>query len=65
MLDPATTYRVTVNSFLADGGDNFRVLTSGADRIGGALDLDALEAYLGQTAAEDLPYTPQVRIRST
>lgn len=65
VLDPAATYRVTVNSFLADGGDNFRVLTSGTDRLGGALDLDALEAYLGQAAAEDLPYAPRGRIRST
>ena len=39
-------YRVTVNSFMADGGDGFGVLRSGADREGGPLDLDALEAYL-------------------
>jgi len=39
-------YRITVNSFLADGGDRFFALRSGGDRIGGALDLDALEAYL-------------------
>jgi 5'-nucleotidase len=39
-------YRITVNSFLADGGDRFFVLRSGGDRTGGALDLDALEAYL-------------------
>ncbi len=39
-------YRITVNSFLADGGDRFFVLRSGGDRAGGALDLDALEAYL-------------------
>jgi len=39
-------YRITVNSFLADGGDRFFVLRSGGDRDGGALDLDALEAYL-------------------
>ena len=39
-------YRITVNSFLADGGDRFFVLRSGSDRAGGVLDLDALEAYL-------------------
>jgi 5'-nucleotidase len=44
-VDPAASYRVTVNSFLADGGDNFLVLRQGTDRLGGALDLDALEAY--------------------
>jgi 5'-nucleotidase len=39
------TYRVTVNSFMAEGGDNFFVFKDGTDRLGGALDLDALEAY--------------------
>jgi 5'-nucleotidase len=45
-VDPAATYRITVNSFLADGGDRFPVLREGTDRLGGAVDTDALEAYL-------------------
>lgn len=45
-VDPAASYRVTVNSFLADGGDTFTVLIGGGDRLGGAVDTDALEAYL-------------------
>lgn len=45
-LDLAATYRVTVNSFLADGGDNFTVLRQGTDRLGGEVDTDALEQYL-------------------
>ncbi|MDZ7591966.1 MAG: bifunctional metallophosphatase/5'-nucleotidase [Rubrivivax sp.] len=45
-LNPAGSYRVTVNSFLADGGDAFGVLVQGSDRLGGAVDLDAFEAYL-------------------
>ncbi|MDP2902111.1 MAG: bifunctional metallophosphatase/5'-nucleotidase, partial [Methylovulum sp.] len=44
-VDPAASYRVTVNSFLADGGDKFAVLAKGTDRLGGAQDSDALEAY--------------------
>jgi 5'-nucleotidase len=44
-VDPNATYRVTVNSFLADGGDNFFVLKQGTNRLGGAVDTDALEAY--------------------
>ena len=44
-VDPAASYRVTVNSFLADGGDNYPVLVQGTDRLGGAVDLDALVAY--------------------
>lgn len=43
---PSTSYRVTVNSFLADGGDTFTVLRDGTNRLGGAVDTDALEAYL-------------------
>jgi 5'-nucleotidase len=45
-LDPNAGYRITVNSFLADGGDKFYVLPLGTARLGGAQDLDALEAYL-------------------
>jgi 5'-nucleotidase len=44
-VDPNATYRVTVNSFLADGGDNFVVLKDGTDRLGGAVDTDAFENY--------------------
>lgn len=44
-IDPAASYRVTVNNFMADGGDQYYVLTQGTDRLGGALDLDALEGY--------------------
>jgi 5'-nucleotidase len=46
-IDPNGFYRITVNGFLADGGDNFSVLKGGTDRIGGPLDADALVDYLG------------------
>ena len=59
-LDMNAVYRVTVNNFLADGGDNFSVLAEGTDRLGGAQDLDALEAYL--TAFSPVPPGPQNRI---
>ncbi len=57
---PAQTYRVTVNNFLADGGDGFTVLREGTDRLGGAIDLDALEAYF--TAHSPVPPGPRDRI---
>ncbi len=45
-IDLAASYRVTVNSFLAEGGgDNFFVLADGTDRLGGEVDLDALVTY--------------------
>lgn len=45
-IDPSASYRVTVNSFLADGGDQFYILAAGTNRLGGAVDTDAFEAYL-------------------
>lgn len=44
-VNPAASYRVSVNNFMADGGDQLYVLTQGTNRLGGALDLDALEYY--------------------
>jgi len=48
-LDPAATYTVTANQFLADGGDNFRTFrqVDPSLRVGGGIDLDTLNAYLG------------------
>ncbi len=60
VVDPGTGYRVTVNSFLADGGDNFSVLVDGTDRLGGEVDLDALITYFG--ANSPVPPGPQDRI---
>jgi 5'-nucleotidase len=57
------TYRVTVNSFLAEGGDHFLTLREGMDRVGGAQDLDAFEAYF-RTHAPVAP-GPQHRITAT
>ena len=45
-LDPAASYRVSVNNFLADGGDGFAQLRNGTDRTGGLVDIDAFAAYL-------------------
>jgi 5'-nucleotidase len=45
VINPTATYRVTVNSFLADGGDNFFILRQGTDRLGGEVDTDAFEKY--------------------
>ncbi|MGE5616980.1 MAG: bifunctional metallophosphatase/5'-nucleotidase, partial [Bacillota bacterium] len=46
-IEAAKRYRVTVNSFLAEGGDQFAILEKGSDRKGGGPDVDALIAYLG------------------
>lgn len=46
-IDPAVTYRVTTNDFLANGGDGFTKLTLGTNRVyAPGFDVDALAAYL-------------------
>jgi 5'-nucleotidase len=59
-VDPAASYRVTVNNFLAAGGDSFSVLTQGTNVTGGPIDLDAFTAYL--TANSPVPPPPTDRI---
>jgi 5'-nucleotidase len=57
-------YRVTVNSFLAEGGDGFRIFREGRDRVGGPLDVDALAEFI-RTRSNDARLEPdaQPRIR--
>ena len=59
-VSSGSSYRVTVNSFLADGGDSFPVLKDGTNRLGGAVDTDALEVYF--TAFSPVAPGPQNRI---
>lgn len=44
-IDANATYRIAVNSFLAEGGDNFTVLKAGKDRVCGVGDLTAFLEY--------------------
>ena len=46
VLEPGKTCRVTVNNFMAAGGDGLGSFTNGTQLIGGAQDIDALTAYL-------------------
>ncbi|HET9419951.1 MAG TPA: bifunctional UDP-sugar hydrolase/5'-nucleotidase [Nocardioides sp.] len=53
-LSPMTSYSVTVNSFLAAGGDNFREFANGANkRDTGQIDLQAMVDYMAEFAAEE------------
>ncbi|MGW1532189.1 bifunctional metallophosphatase/5'-nucleotidase [Streptomyces aureus] len=55
-IDPAATYRVAMNSFLAGGGDGFAELGKGGNvRVGGD-DLAALGAYLTANSSAATPY---------
>lgn len=59
-LDRGARYRVTVNTFLAEGGDGFQVFAEGTERLGGAQDLDALVAWLGAPGVVAPPARPRV-----
>jgi 5'-nucleotidase len=59
-VEPARDVRLTVNSFLAEGGDGVSMLTRGRQRLGGALDLDALVAHLSSASPSPDP-VPRVR----
>ncbi|RIV82160.1 bifunctional metallophosphatase/5'-nucleotidase [Aurantiacibacter xanthus] len=45
-LDPARTYRVATNNFLAGGGDGFHTFTQVPQVANVGFDIDALEAYV-------------------
>lgn len=54
------TYRVTVNNFLADGGDAFFVLTEGENAQYGEVDVDAFQEWMEEnSSADDLLEAPE------
>lgn len=57
-IDPAKTYRVAMNEFLAGGGDGFAALGQGTDKLVGASDLDLFNAYLAAHSTAAAPLAP-------
>ncbi|MGW0912079.1 bifunctional metallophosphatase/5'-nucleotidase [Streptomyces sp. NPDC002784] len=64
-IDPAATYRVATNSFLAGGGDGFTTLGQGTNDLVGADDLTALEQYLTANSSAGNPLAPPTANRIT
>jgi 5'-nucleotidase len=61
-IDPAASYRVTSNDFLANGGDGFTKLSVGTARVTApGFDIDALVSHLG--AGAPVAPGPQNRIQ--
>ena len=60
-IAPDTPLRITVNSYLAAGGDNFSVLKAGTGAVTGMMDVDALELHLKSN--DPLAPTGEQRIR--
>ncbi|MER5434367.1 bifunctional metallophosphatase/5'-nucleotidase [Streptomyces sp. NPDC002588] len=64
-VDPAATYRIATNSFLAGGGDGFTTLGQGTNDLVGTDDLAALEQYLTANSSAANPIAPPVANRIT
>jgi 5'-nucleotidase len=56
-IDPAKSYRVTLNNFIAAGGDGFVTFAKGTNPVVGPLDLDSMEAYF---RGQDIVQVPPV-----
>jgi 5'-nucleotidase len=59
---PTDVFRVTMNSFLAAGGDGFTVFNEGTDALGGAQDIDALIAAFAAAEPAGIAVPPLTRI---
>ncbi|MER6284813.1 bifunctional metallophosphatase/5'-nucleotidase [Streptomyces sviceus] len=64
-VDPAATYRVATNSFLAGGGDGFATLGQGTNDLVGGDDLAALVDYLTANSSAGSPIAPPAANRIT
>lgn len=62
LIQPNAPYRVTVSSFLAEGGDGFNRLKEGKEQVGGALDVDALVDFLKSHPAYNPDPTPRITL---
>ena len=59
-VKPEARYRVTVNGFIAEGGDGFVLLKDGRERTGGGDELEALTDYLAAAPRTPDP-TPRMK----
>ncbi|MBT2444198.1 bifunctional metallophosphatase/5'-nucleotidase [Streptomyces sp. ISL-36] len=64
-IDPAKTYRVAMNEFLAGGGDGFPALAAGTNKLVGASDLDLFNTYLAAHSSAAAPLAPPAADRIT
>ncbi|MER5440551.1 bifunctional metallophosphatase/5'-nucleotidase [Streptomyces sp. NPDC002790] len=64
-IDPAATYRVAMNSFLAGGGDGFAALGAGKNPLVGSDGLKALNDYLTANSSASNPIAPPKADRIT
>ncbi|HYU58250.1 MAG TPA: bifunctional metallophosphatase/5'-nucleotidase [Actinomycetota bacterium] len=61
-VGPTDSFRVTMNNFLATGGDGFTVFNEGTNALGGAQDIDAFVAYFAANEPAGIAVPPLDRI---
>src|SRR6266540_4195061 len=61
-VTPTDSFRVTMNNFLATGGDGFTVSNDGSHALGGAQDIDALVAAFAAAEPAGIAVPPLDRI---
>lgn len=61
-IDPNAEYRVTVNNYLADGGDGFKVLTKGTNRVIGPVDLESAVDYFSKNSPVTAPDDDRIEV---
>jgi 5'-nucleotidase len=62
LVNPNDSFRVTMNNFLATGGDGFTVFNEGTNALGGAQDIDALVDYFQAAGVAGIAVPPLNRI---
>src|SRR4029453_1833338 len=62
LVQPTDSFRVTMNNFLATGGDGFTVFNEGTSALGGAQDIDAWVAYFQSKEPAGIAVPPLDRI---
>ncbi|WP_232293586.1 bifunctional metallophosphatase/5'-nucleotidase [Stigmatella aurantiaca] len=56
------SYRVSMNNFMASGGDNYSVFTEGKDLLIGPIDVDALEVYTRANNPLTVPALGRIKV---
>ncbi|MEP7021042.1 MAG: bifunctional metallophosphatase/5'-nucleotidase [Pseudonocardiales bacterium] len=64
-VTPTAIFRVTMNNFIATGGDSFTVFKEGTNALGGAQDIDAFVSYFAANAPAGIAVPPLGRIVAT
>lgn len=61
-IDPDAEYRITANSYIANGGDNFEIFERGRDRLVGPVDLVAFERFFELNSSVAPPTDVRVKM---